>query len=122
MPPGRRRTKKLILALHYFTGNAAAWKCEDCRRQGLEERRRCGWRGGDGRRGRVIWASHGSVTEECPKTAIRPESVAWLELWATWRRCGKGIPAQWSAKDLDAMAVLEAEWERMQDEARRLRD
>lgn len=53
---------------------------------------------------------------------IRGESVAWLELWAVWRQCGRAVPETWSAKDLEAMAVLEREWERMQDEARRLRD
>ncbi|MCS7042141.1 MAG: hypothetical protein NZR01_05060 [Bryobacteraceae bacterium] len=48
--------------------------------------------------------------------------MAWLELWVTWRECGKPLTGHWSAKDLEAMAVLEREWERMQDEERRLRD
>ncbi|MGQ9917995.1 MAG: hypothetical protein ACUVS7_11305 [Bryobacteraceae bacterium] len=55
----------------------------------------------------------------CPKTVITPDSVAWLEMWAVWRYTGRGAGADWSAKDLEAMAVVEQAWEAMQDEARR---
>lgn len=87
----------------------------------LEKTRRCKWRGDEACK-KIVWAGRGSAAEECPKTAIEGQSIAWLEMWATWRACGKGFPEYWCAKDLDAMAALEREWERMQDEARRLRD
>lgn len=54
----------------------------------------------------------------CPKNVISADSVAWLEMWATWRHTAKAIAPGWSAKDMDALAVLEQEWGRMQDEAR----
>jgi hypothetical protein len=57
------------------------------------------------------------VAKSCPKTVITADSVAWLEQWAVWRQTGKHTPPAWGAKDLDAMACLEQEWERMSDEA-----
>lgn len=70
----------------------------------------------------AVWARHGSVAHRCPKTEITAESVAWLDQWAVWRLAGRGSLSDWSAKDLEAMAFLEQEWERMSDEARRAGD
>lgn len=117
MQPERGRTKKLILALHYHTQDKAGWRCEECRRGGLEEKRRCGWKGAWGE-GEIVWARRGAASAACPKTAITADSVAWLELWGTWRQCGKGVEGWMSAKDLDAMALLESEWERTKHDER----
>ena len=55
----RERKKKLIVAFHFLRadGAIAGWKCEQCRRQGLEARRRCGFLP-EAQRGaaRVVWA------------------------------------------------------------------
>ncbi len=88
----------------------------------MEKSRQCGWLGEAARSRKAVWARHGVIANECPKTAIQAESVAWLEQWAVWRQSGRFTPADWSAKDLEAMAVLEQAWERMQDEARRSED
>ena len=37
--------KKLLVAFHFHFANQAGWKCDDCRRTGLENKRRCGWAG-----------------------------------------------------------------------------
>lgn len=121
MPIERGRTKKLILALHYYKGGTAGWRCEDCRRQGLEERRRCGWRESGEGNAQAIWVGRGSSASRCPKTVITADSVAWLEMWTGWRLAGRAPEACWSAKDLEAMGTLENEWERMLDEERRSR-
>ncbi len=119
MPSERGRTKKLILALRYYLGGTAGWRCEDCRRLRLEESRRCGWRARDDAVPRVVWAKGGSVAHRCPKTEITAESVAWLEMWAAWKRLGSMTLLGASAKDLEAVAALQEEWEIMQDEAGR---
>ncbi len=118
MPAERGRTKKLILALHYFSGGTAGWRCEDCRRQGLEKSRQCGWLRETGVKRKAVWARYGTIADQCPKTAVTADSVAWMEQWAVWRQSGRFPHSDWGAKDLEAMAVLEQAWERMQDEAR----
>ena len=35
------RTKKLMVAFHFQFANQAGWKCDSCRKHGLEKRRRC---------------------------------------------------------------------------------
>ncbi len=119
MPSERGRTKKLILALHYYLGGTAGWRCEDCRIQRLEESRRCGWQVREGTAAKVIWARGGSVAYRCPKSEITADSVAWLEMWAVWKHVGHVAMQGVSAKDLEAVAALEQEWERMRDEAGR---
>lgn len=84
----------------------------------MEESRQCGWRGERQAGVKAVWARYGSATNRCPKTVITADSVAWLDQWAIWRQTGRGVSAEWSAKDLEAMAVLEQAWERMQHEAR----
>ena len=41
--PHRVRTKKLIVAFHFQFSSQAGWRCDVCRRTGLEKKRRCGW-------------------------------------------------------------------------------
>ncbi len=43
MRPDGERKKKLIVAFHFQYANQAAWKCDSCRRGGLELKRRCGF-------------------------------------------------------------------------------
>lgn len=119
MPSERGRTKKLILALRYYLGGTAGWRCEDCRKLGLEESRRCGWQVRKDTAPKVIWARGGAIAYRCPKTEITADSVAWLEMWAVWKRLGRALVDGMSAKDLEAVAALEQEWERMRDEAGR---
>ena len=109
----RRRKKKLIVAFHFLSGSSAGWTCAQCRRQGLEASRRCGWLAED-KRGpkRLVWAKGRVATEECPTSLIRPRSVEWLERFYAWKVCG-GELLESPAKDADAMLALEKEWREM---------
>lgn len=99
-------------------GSPAGWRCGDCRKQGLEARRGCGWL--DGERGaRIVWGDGEVVSRECPTSAITGASVAWLELYGAFRVLGGAAMGEWTARDAEAMALLREEWEKVGDEARR---
>jgi hypothetical protein len=77
----------------------------------------------------VVWVSRlfspgeGRLSaEECPVSAMRAESWAWLEEFAARRRLGTGAdPTEWPAKRVDAMSLLESEleqWMRFDDAER----
>jgi hypothetical protein len=98
--------------------NPAGWNCESCRRQRLEARRRCAWLPGmsDGER-RVVWARKDIVAEQCPRSLITAASHAWLEMFAVWKRTGGGNVWALSAKDAEAVATLEEQWEKERNDA-----
>ncbi len=110
-----RRTKKLIVAFHFQQSNQAAWRCDECRRRGLEERRRCGFLP-ESRRGerRIVWARGRASTDECPKSAVSAQSLEWIERFLTWKFSAKfaggGELWDWTARDADAVLILEREW------------
>lgn len=106
-----RRKKKLKVAFQFQFSNQAGWRCDQCRAQGLEIKRRCGWKPGtqEGPR-RVVWARGRAATEECPKSYIRPESLAWIEWWRAWRSLGMGgDTGEMEARRVDALMLLEEE-------------
>lgn len=106
----RGRAKKLTVAFHFIrSGSPARWKCDDCRRQGLERKRRCGFlEQPEPGAGPPVWA-HGRVAaERCPVSLISAESAAWLESFAVWQR-GGGEVWRMPARDVAAMLVLEQE-------------
>lgn len=104
-----RRTKKLIVAFHFLGSDQAGWKCDACRRQKLEVRRRCGFLS-ESERGanRVVWARNGASTDECPRTAITAESVAMIEV-ASAARLGLIDVGELTAREAEAIAVLQRE-------------
>lgn len=81
-------------------------------------KRRCGWLK-EGREApvKLVWARGPVVTEECPRTAVTAASLAWLEMFAVWKRLGGSGQGEWSAKDAEAMAVLDEEWEKERSNA-----
>jgi hypothetical protein len=90
-------------------GKQAGWKCDDCRKLGLEKKRNCGWLGaGDGR---VVWlAGRDVTTTECPVSYLTGESVAFLEdFYANEAIGGGGSVWQWPARKVEAFVVLRAE-------------
>ncbi len=109
MRPLRGRTKKLILAFHFQFSNQAGWECESCRREGLERRRRCGYRPAEGGGGRPVWARKSAATERCPVSTIAPQSVTWLEYFAAWKLTGGWKLEEAPAKMVEAFCVLEGE-------------
>jgi hypothetical protein len=71
----------------------------------------------------LVWARGPVFTERCPRTEITAASQSWLELFAVWKRLGNEVPMSLPAKDAEALALLEEEWEKERDdEARRKRD
>ena len=109
MWPVGRRKKKLIVAFHFQFSNRAAWECDACRKQGLENKRRCGWKPqtGDGAP-RVVWARHRVSTDRCPVSSVSPESLAWIERFYVWKLCG-GDLMEMPARQADAFLILEQE-------------
>lgn len=103
----RGRSKKLKLALHFHAFHPARWSCEECRRAGLEEKRRCGFlRDLPDEEGRVSWVSGDIVSPRCPKSVITSESLRWLELFQA-SRWHQAAAIRLNAKDVDAMKWLE---------------
>ena len=107
----RGRNKKLIVAFRFLRGNQAAWKCDDCRRSGLEQKRNCGWLNERQRQDTVVWASKGVAINECPRTYVRGESIALVERYVAWRLGGSAVDMNMRAKDVDAFQILTQESE-----------
>ncbi len=95
----------------------AGWKCEDCRRKGLEAKRRCGWseKGGQSRP-KTVWARPGAAAERCPKSVITGESAALVEAYWAWKRLGGRQLREMSAREVQAFLILEREAARMHGE------
>lgn len=102
--------KKLIVAFHFQYANQAGWKCDDCRRNGLEKRRRCGWLNHEtAGPERVIWARRQVSLTSCPKSFITPQSLALLEEYAVWRRLGNRTIDGLGARQVEAFLILDDE-------------
>jgi hypothetical protein len=106
------RKKKLIVAFHWLRderqrGEQAGWKCGQCRRQGLEVRRRCGFLTEEMRGPRrVVWARGTASSEECPTSAVEPASVEFVERFFVWKMGGA---REISAREADAFVIIERE-------------
>lgn len=106
----RCRKKKLIVAFHFQVGNQAAWKCDVCRRNGLEQKRNCGWQK-DGAKSPhpIVWARERAALTTCPKSYITPESLVLLEEFHVWKIMGLTNFHRLPARLVDAILVLETE-------------
>jgi hypothetical protein len=95
----------------------AGWRCEQCRRQGLEARRRCGFISEEQRGApRVVWARGGAAAEECPTSLVTPASIEFLEKFFAWKTVGRGeltahelTSHELTAREAEAFVVLEHE-------------
>jgi hypothetical protein len=106
-----RRTKKLKVAFHFQFSNPAGWRCDECRKTGLEKKRRCGWAETTSETApAVVWARGGVAAKVCPKSYISGESLAWLEGFEAWKRLGHGDPWTLPARQVHAMMLLEQEY------------
>ncbi len=104
------RTKKLIVALHFHTSDQAGWECADCRKAGLETKRRCGWiPEAIATPSRVVWARNGVVATVCPKSLITAQSMAWLEEYLVRRKLGQIRTDTLGAREVEAFLILEHE-------------
>ena len=106
----RRRKKKLIVAFHFLSRIRPRGDATQCRRQGLEARRRCGWLPEEQRgAAQVVWARGRVATEECPKSLVTPQSLEWVERFLTWKLAGASVN-ELRAREADAFLTLEREW------------
>ncbi len=110
MRAGGRRTKKLIVAFHFQRANQAGWRCGECRKNGLEAKRRCGWLAEAERGPRcMVWARRPVYLETCPRSYITAASMTLVEAFAAWKLLGGGDPGALAARTADAFCVLENE-------------
>ena len=116
------RKKKLIVAFHFVTANQqsagisagqAGWNCGNCRENGLETKRRCGFLPEE-KRGepRIVWGRKQTQAEECPKSLITGASLALLEEFFVRRRLGIPDSLEMEARKVDAFLILRDEMER----------
>ena len=104
------RKKKLIVAFHFQYANQAAWKCDSCRRDGLELKRRCGWMPAALETpAKVVWARRRVSTDRCPTSTVTAQSLAWIEQFYVWRKLGPKYPGELSAREVEAFVILEQE-------------
>jgi hypothetical protein len=88
--------------------NQAAWKCDDCRRSGLERSRQCGFLGKEMFSGpRIVWARGKHFSTECPKSYITAESLYLIERYYVLKRFGIKDIRQLPARVVDALLILE---------------
>ena len=106
----RRTTKKLIVAFHFQSSNQAAWKCESCRRSGLEQKRRCGFlppkAAGPAS---VVWARRRVSMNECPRSYVTADSQTWIEYYYAARYFGVADMYALPATTVDAICTIEGE-------------
>jgi hypothetical protein len=86
---------------------------------GLDRSRRCGWQGFGTDIERVVWTGGNAATTSCPKSEIRGESIAWLEMFAAGSWTGMSGVFHLESRDAEAMTVLAQEAERTRHEATR---
>jgi hypothetical protein len=105
-----RRKKKLIVAFQFQYANQAAWKCDACRAQGLDVKRRCGWLpAAEVPAPKVVWIGRTVRVTECPKSMASADSITWIEQYYVARAFGFPDVQALPARTVDAFCVLEAE-------------
>ena len=97
-----------MVAFHFQFSNQAGWKCDTCRKSGLEKRRRCGWLGGGQESGGApVWARNDVVLHECPRSHITAESECLVEDYLVRRRLGGLQFSELTARQAEAFLILE---------------
>lgn len=107
-----RRKKKLIVAFHFQFANQAGWKCDGCRRAGLDGKRRCGWQKTREGSAAPVWARSEHAISECPKSYITASSQTLLEEFNVWKLFGGGELHKTAARSVEAICILEEELRR----------
>jgi hypothetical protein len=90
--------------------NQAGWKCDVCRRSGLEGKRRCGWLAAEDEGGqRPVWARKRVSLTTCPTSYITAESQGLVEEFLVRRRLGGIDWRELTARQVEAFLILERE-------------
>jgi len=107
--PDGRRKKKLAVAFHFHIAAPRGWDCDECRKQRLEIKRRCGWvPAAQLTEARPVWVRGSVGTERCPKSVVTAQSLEWLEEFAAWRG-GYLSQESLTARQIQAFQLLEDE-------------
>jgi hypothetical protein len=89
-----------------------------CRRQGLEQRRRCGWKGGLSPVRGLVWARGAVTADACPKSIITAEMLRWIDEYYVWKLSGRTDLRRYPARMAEAFLVLEQELRAEQNNGR----
>ncbi len=78
----------------------------------MEIKRRCGFLAPE-KRGepRVVWGRRGARAEECPKSFVTGQSLAWIEEFVARRRLSVPDSLDTEARKVDAFLILQREME-----------
>jgi hypothetical protein len=109
--PEPGRSKKLIVAFHFQFANQAAWRCDECRKAGLEKRRHCAWVcAAEPGNGRIVWGRRQVAVTRCPKSIITAESMYLLDEFNVWKRYPSAPLHALPARVVDAILILDDEF------------
>ena len=99
-----------MVAFHFYRTSQAGWKCDQCRRQGLDVKRRCGFLAEE-KRGpkKLVWMRGRVSSEECPKSLVTPASIELLEKFFGWKFACGGSLEERAAREADGFLILEQE-------------
>jgi hypothetical protein len=107
-----RRKKKLAVAFQFQFANQAAWKCDSCRKSGLQHKRKCGWLPKtDGTDARIVWARGRTTAAECPVSYITADSRSFLEQFHVRKEFGWGNVDALPSRVVEAFHILENEFQ-----------
>ena len=99
-----------MVAFHFQFANQAGWKCDVCRKSGLEQKRRCGFLGlEEAPDAPPVWARKQVLLTTCPKSYITAESLERLEDFSFRRRFGRMDLDGLSYRQAEAFAILDQE-------------
>jgi hypothetical protein len=89
----------------------AEWKCEPCRKSGLDTKRNCSWLGLNCESQKPVWGRRDVYTTACPKSVISSDSDQWVQLFYTVKTLRPKLDL-WGldARTVDALIILEAEF------------
>jgi hypothetical protein len=96
--------------------NQAGWKCDDCRKAGLERKRRCGWLEQTATGETIVWARKQTALTLCPKSFITAQSISWVEEFFVRQRLGGVRLEDMNTKDAEAFLILGEELAREKDD------
>ena len=105
----RGRKKKLVVAFHFQYANQTAWRCDTCRKAGLEKRRRCGWLPHEASAPEVVWARRQIAVDSCPTSYVTAASLEFLETFHALKLFGTRDYRALPARQVEASMILENE-------------
>ncbi|MBV6430871.1 MAG: hypothetical protein IANPNBLG_00991 [Bryobacteraceae bacterium] len=89
----------------------AEWKCDPCRRTGLDVKRNCSWLDLKETTDKPVWARNGVYTTVCPKSIVSPDSEHWIHLFYSMKLLNQHLDLlTLDARTADALMTLETEY------------